>query len=77
MQCIDTDQLSMSIFLTKSIYFSGSYKKGHSEKGHHEEKKGEEEEKKKKFHDEDGDEGFEEKKGIIRISSRKKSLFGF
>lgn len=46
------------------LKIAGKYKKGHSKKGHEEEKKGEENEKKTKFFDEDGDEGFDEKKGI-------------
>lgn len=44
--------------------FSGSFKKGHSEKGHHDIHKGDEDEKKTHFFDEDGDEAHDEKKGI-------------
>lgn len=44
----------------------GSFKKGHSDKGHHVIHKGEEDEKKTKFFDEDGDEAHDEKDGNIK-----------
>lgn len=42
---------------------TGSFKKGHSDKGHHDIHKGEESEKNEEFFEEDGDEAYDEGKG--------------
>lgn len=49
--------------------YLGSFKKGHSDKGHHVIHKGEEDEKKTKFFDEDGDEAHDEKDGNNKSNS--------
>lgn len=46
---------------------TGSFKKGHSDKGHHEIHKGDKSEKNEEFFDEDGDEAYDEGKGDISI----------
>lgn len=54
------------LLIIKSII--GSFKKGHSDKGHHEIHKGDKSGKKEDFFDEDHDEDFDEGKGIIIYS---------
>uniref|UniRef100_T1GYS9 Uncharacterized protein n=1 Tax=Megaselia scalaris TaxID=36166 RepID=T1GYS9_MEGSC len=55
----------------------GSYKKGHSIKGKHEVHKLDESKKNKKFHDEDHDEGMEEKFGGFKEGKKHKKGGGF
>lgn len=56
------------MFIFFCFVHTGSFKKGHSDKGHHEIHKGDKSEKNEEFFDEDGDESYDEGKGDISIS---------